>query len=39
LEVPADAGKTVATRLGRKYLKTIADADQPNNLLALPECP
>jgi hypothetical protein len=37
------AGNTVAvivaTRLGRKYLKTVADGDQPNNLLSLPECP
>jgi hypothetical protein len=24
---------------GHKYLKTRADAEQPNNLLALPECP
>ncbi|MBA3687621.1 MAG: DUF3892 domain-containing protein [Chloroflexi bacterium] len=29
----------VASRLGRKYLKTTADGDQPNNLLFLPECP
>lgn len=29
----------VAVRLGRKYLKTRADGDQPNNLLALAECP
>lgn len=29
----------VATRLGRKYLKTTADGDQPNNLLSLPERP
>jgi hypothetical protein len=29
----------VATRLGRKYLKTMADGEQPNNLLSLPECP
>ncbi len=29
----------VAERLGRKYLKTTADAEQPDNLLALPECP
>lgn len=29
----------VATRLGRKYLRTTADGDEPNNLLALPECP
>lgn len=27
------------SRLGNKYLKTEADGDQPNNLLALPECP
>ena len=24
---------------GNKYLKTEADGEQPNNLLALPECP
>jgi hypothetical protein len=29
----------VATRLGVTYLKTIADSEQPDNLLALPECP
>lgn len=29
----------IATRLGRKYLKTKADGEQPDNLLALPECP
>jgi hypothetical protein len=29
----------VASRLGRKYLKTTADGDMPNNLLSLPECP
>ena len=29
----------VAERLGRKYLKTAADGEQPDNLLALPECP
>lgn len=28
----------VATRNGRKYLKTTADGDDPNNMLALPEC-
>jgi hypothetical protein len=28
----------VASRLGRKYLKTTADGEQPDNLLALPEC-
>ena len=28
----------VAVHVGRKYLKTIADGLQPNNLLALPEC-
>jgi hypothetical protein len=27
------------SRYGNKYLKTIADGDVPNNLLALPECP
>ena len=29
----------VATRNGRKYLKTEADQDTPDNLLSLPECP
>lgn len=29
----------VAVRLGRKYLKTEADGETPNNLLSLPECP
>lgn len=29
----------VAVHLGRKYLKTTADGDQPDNLLSLPECP
>jgi Protein of unknown function (DUF3892) len=29
----------VATRLGHKYLKTRNDGEQPDNLLALPECP
>jgi hypothetical protein len=37
------AGRTVdvivATRLGHKYLKTVADGEQPDNLLSLPECP
>lgn len=28
----------VATNDGRKYLKTEADGEQPNNLLSLPEC-
>lgn len=27
------------SRYGHKYLKTIADGEQPNNLLSLPECP
>jgi hypothetical protein len=29
----------VATRQGHKYLKTVADGEQPDNLLSLPECP
>lgn len=29
----------IATLNGRKYLKTESDGEQPNNLLALPECP
>jgi len=28
----------VAERLGHKYLKTENDGEQPDNLLALPEC-
>ncbi|HEY4338452.1 MAG TPA: DUF3892 domain-containing protein, partial [Steroidobacteraceae bacterium] len=28
----------VATRLGRKYLKTERDGEIPDNLLSLPEC-
>lgn len=27
------------SRFGHKYLKTEADGEEPNNLLALPECP
>jgi hypothetical protein len=37
------AGRTVkvviATHNGNKYIKTEADGVQPDNLLALPECP
>ncbi len=29
----------VAVHQGRRYLKTDADGYEPNNLLALPECP
>jgi hypothetical protein len=29
----------IAMLNGRKYLKTEADGEQPNNLLSLPECP
>lgn len=30
----------VATsRYGNKYLKTVNDGEEPNNLLSLPECP
>jgi hypothetical protein len=29
----------VATHLGHKYLKTVADAYRPDNLLSLDECP
>jgi hypothetical protein len=33
-------GVVVATSpYGHKYLKTTADGEHPNNLLALPECP
>ena len=27
------------SRHGNKYLKTMADGDEPDNLLSLPECP
>ena len=27
------------SRYGHKYLKTVADNEQPDNLLSLPECP
>jgi len=33
------AGVVVAIHQGRKYLKTTADSDTPDNLLSLPECP
>jgi hypothetical protein len=42
VERPAgDAVEVIVARsvFGNKYLKTEADGDQPNNLLALPECP
>ncbi|MGD3145034.1 DUF3892 domain-containing protein [Xanthomonas oryzae pv. oryzicola] len=29
----------VTPRSGRKYLRTVADHDTPDNLLSLPECP
>jgi len=29
----------VAQRKGHKYLKTEADGEEPDNLLALPQCP
>lgn len=29
----------IATHNGHKYIKTENDGQQPNNLLALPECP
>jgi glycine cleavage system H lipoate-binding protein len=37
-------GRTVevivaVSRYGNKYLKTVADGEQPDNLLRLPECP
>jgi hypothetical protein len=27
------------SQFGHEYLKTVADGEHPNNLLALPECP
>jgi hypothetical protein len=37
-------GRSVAvvvarSQYGNKYLKTVSDGEQPNNLLSLPECP
>jgi hypothetical protein len=37
-------GRTVdvivaVSRYGHKYLKTVPDGEQPDNLLSLPECP
>jgi hypothetical protein len=37
-------GKTVdvivaTSHYGHKYIKTVADGEQPDNLLSLPECP
>ena len=29
----------IAKKDGHEYLKTVPDGEQPNNLLALPECP
>lgn len=31
-------GRRGERRGGNRYLKTVADGDAPNNLLALPEC-
>jgi uncharacterized protein DUF3892 len=31
--------EVAVSRFGNKYLKTVADGDEPNNLLSLPECP
>jgi hypothetical protein len=33
------ANVIIAVHNGRKYLKTVADGAQPDNLLALTECP
>lgn len=30
---------TAVSASGNKYVKTVADGEQPDNLLALPECP
>jgi len=35
-----EADVIIATsRYGNKYIKTVADGEQPDNLLSLPECP
>jgi hypothetical protein len=34
-----EAKVIIAKREGKKYLKTENDGEQPDNLLALPECP
>ena len=40
----SQGGRTVnvtisTSQYGNEYLKTVADGEQPNNLLSLPECP
>lgn len=39
LEAGVTTNVIIATREGKKYLKTEADAIIPDNLLALPDCP
>jgi hypothetical protein len=34
-----EVGVIISSKNGRKYLKTVADGDEPNNLLSLPNCP
>jgi len=41
VEVNGDRAEVIVStsQHGNKYLKTVPDGDQPNNLLSLPECP
>jgi hypothetical protein len=41
VEVRGDRADVVVakSRFGNDYIKTVADGDEPNNLLALAECP
>jgi hypothetical protein len=37
---PDRVGIVIATTSrGRRFVKTVADGDEPNNLIALPDCP
>ena len=40
VEVLGDRAKVIVakSRFGNEYIKTVADGDEPNNLLSLPEC-
>lgn len=40
VEVRGDRADVIVarSRFGNEYIKTVADGDEPNNLLSLPEC-
>jgi hypothetical protein len=41
VEIRGDRADVIVakSRFGNDYIKTVADGDEPNNLLSLPECP